>query len=132
MFIFEGLTEFLVGCVLKNTLAECYKEWQIVDAEFCFASSYTRFVKPWLFLSKKIGAQNFNEIIKIYFDIYSDNPLESMDQVLRAKIGPKYDLSFKEKMCHSSLFDDFKDTLGTIYGKEFTDFQRTHTQIIEM
>ncbi|MCL2134824.1 MAG: hypothetical protein FWH37_04620 [Candidatus Bathyarchaeota archaeon] len=129
-FIFEGLTEFLVGLVLKNTLVECYKVWQVVNPrKSCLSSLYLDYVNVWLFLSKKI---NFKEIIPIYFDVSLNDPLKSLDQALNSEIGTSYNMSFKEKMDKQTIFHDFIDALTVVYCDEFVEFQKSLPQIIEI
>ena len=95
-FLFEGLTEFIVGFVLKNKLIDCYRDWRIVSPKNpCFSSMYLEFVKPWHYLYGKI---DFQEVIKVYFDVQLDNPLKTIDDVLSRLIGAKYDISFAENV----------------------------------
>jgi hypothetical protein len=78
-FIYEGLTEFLVGVVLKSKLTDCYNDWRIVSHRNpCLSSRYLEFIRPWQFLSWKL---TFKEIIDVYFNVSLCNPFESLDQV---------------------------------------------------
>ena len=70
-FVTEGITEFLVGRILKNKLPNCFNEWCKLDA--CFSRGYVQYVKPWLFLSLKF---DFTPIKDLYFDIKEEKPLK--------------------------------------------------------
>ena len=73
LFVSEGLTELLVGLILKRNISPCYEKWQIVNS--CFLSPYAKFVKPWLFLTYKVDLE---PIISLYFNAREQNPLEQL------------------------------------------------------
>lgn len=126
LFVSDGLTEFLVGLVLKRKISSCYKKWQIVND--CFLSPYEKWVKPWYYLTSKA---DFKPIISLYFDVKEQNPLEKLGKVLQELISGEFENIFLNyNPTERMLFDRFKDQLGKVYGKDFADFQDSQTKFL--
>ncbi|MCX6821465.1 MAG: hypothetical protein NTW30_01670 [Candidatus Aenigmarchaeota archaeon] len=118
-FVYDGLTELLVGLVLRRKILRCYNIWQIVNS--CFLSPYAKFVRPWYYLTLKV---DFKPIMSLYFDVKEDYPLEKLGKLLQDLLGKEFENIFldydpKER----GLFDRFKDQLGRIFPIDFASFQ---------
>ena len=118
-FVSDGITELLVGLVLKRKMSTCYEKWQIVDS--CFLSPYAKFVKPWYYLTLKV---DFRPIISLYFDVGEQNPLERLGKLLRDLLSGKFENIFLNyDPDEKGLFNRFKDQLGRAFPIDFASFQ---------
>ncbi|MGD0029476.1 MAG: hypothetical protein ABSC91_11115 [Candidatus Bathyarchaeia archaeon] len=127
-FIFEGLTEFLVGLVLKKKIPRCYEQWKVVNS--CFLSSYSELVKPWYYISKNT---DFEPIISLYFKVTEKYPLKKLGKTLQKSIGGEFENVFSDECIQKrAVFDKFKDALGEVYGKNFAEFQRSVLEEISL
>jgi hypothetical protein len=115
-FVFEGLTEFLVGVVLKIKISECFDLWR--NVENCFLSPYLNYVKPWYYLSMKI---DLTDIILLYFNTNEPYPYLKLGEILGKQTGHTFDIF--DDLKKSSIFQIFKERLGNVYRKDFAAFQ---------
>jgi hypothetical protein len=127
-FISEGLTELLVGLVLKKTVPCCYEKWRTMDS--CFLNPYEKFVKPWYYLASKA---DFAPIISLYFDVTEKRPIEKLGKLLEKAHDSKLEELLLNYDPHNmTLFQNFTDRLGTIYSPDFAEFQGTSLTRIDL
>lgn len=120
-FAIEGITEHLVGVVLKKALPECYKQWQTID--FCFHNYYEEFVKPWYYLSYRM---DFRPIIQLYFDLNEKNPIRELGKILERAFDNGCAKLFEgHSPERTSFFQDFRDALGKAFKADFAEFMNT-------
>jgi hypothetical protein len=120
-FVYEGITELLVGLTLKEKLPECYKQWQTIDN--CFHNAYDTFVKPWYFLMHKI---DFSPIIQLYFNLNDSHPLKQLGKILEKACNNGFAKLFGNYSPEKNkFFDDFRDVLGKAFPIEFATFFET-------
>ena len=117
-FVSDGLTELLVGLVLKKKIPPCYKKWQIANS--CFLLPYAKFVRPWYYLTLRV---DFKPIISLYFDVGEKTPLEKLGELLRDLLDSKFENVFLNyDPNEKGFFDRFKDQLGRVLGEDFASF----------
>lgn len=120
-FVYEGITELLVGLVLKRRLPECYRIWQLVDS--CFLEPYAKFVKPWMFLTFKT---DFDPIIILYFNLQEKDPYVKLGKLLQEFCDASFENVFLDyNPWDYSIFDRFLDELGELFPMDFAEFQRS-------
>jgi hypothetical protein len=118
-FVSEGLTELLVGIVLKRKIPVCYEKWRIVNS--CFLSPYEKFVKPWYYIMCK---SDLAPIISLYFNVEEQNQLEKLGKLLQQLISSQFENVFLNyDPTERKLFDRFLDQLGKIFPTDFAEFQ---------
>lgn len=120
-FISEGLTELLVGMVLRKKLPNCFNKWK--TASSCFLEPYEKYVKPWYYLTYK---KNFERIVNLYFNIDVKAPFDELCRLL-FKI---HDSDFKNlfnnyQTCNYAFFSSFLDSMGSAFPTDFAEFQGT-------
>jgi hypothetical protein len=127
-FISEGLTELLVGIVLKKMAPKCYEKWKTVAS--CFLCAYEKFVKPWYYIASKA---DLTPIISMYFDVTEEKPIEKLGTLLQRSHDSKFEELFLSYDPHNMrLFPDFIDQLGAIYSPDFAEFQGTSLMEIDL
>jgi len=127
-FVSDGLTELILGLVLKRSIPPCYEKWQIVNS--CFLSPYEKFVKPWYYLTFKV---DFKPIVLLYFDVKERNPLEKLGELLQELLGSEFkNIFLKYNPDERGLFDRFKDQLGRIFPVDFASFRLAATSLIDL
>jgi len=119
-FIYEGITELLVGLVLKRGLPRCCAVWQSIDS--CFLEPYKKFVKSWLFLSSRI---DFSPITTLFFDVQESEPYVRLGQLLQEFCDARIESLFRNyDPWDYRIFDRFLDELGESFPMDFAEFQR--------
>jgi hypothetical protein len=120
-FVYEGITEYLVGKVLKSQFPQCFEEWSALD--FCFSTGYIHYVIPWLYLDLN---NLFDPIKDIYFDITDDKPLERIGLYLQNALGGNFVSLFNYSNIDNNNFYNFLTSLGEVFGSDFSeDFVNT-------
>ncbi len=114
-FIYEGITEYLVGKILEYKFPGCFDEWCRINS--CFSTAYIRYVKPWLYLDLK---KLFEPIRDIYFDINDESPLEKIGTYLQEKLGGNFESIFNYENMSMDAFDNFIIMLENSFGSTFS------------
>ena len=120
-FVYDGLTELLVGLVLRRKIPCCYSMWQFVNS--CFLSPYEKYVRTWYYLTLKV---DFKRIMSLYFNMKEDYPIQKLGELLQDLLDKEFEnifLGYDPKK--RGLFDRFKDQLGKNFPMDFASFQNS-------
>lgn len=127
-FVYEGITELLVGIVLKRSLNDCYQKWANTDS--CFLRKYEKFVKPWYYLALK---SDLKPVISLYFDVKENEPLKELGKLLQKSFDNDFEKLFTQyNPADRKFFQNFVDKLGTVYSPDFSEFQGTRLTKINL